>query len=46
LISVEDKDGIGVGNLVDAIVFAHGVHDRLADGVVDGVDVGVYLPVC
>jgi hypothetical protein len=46
LISLEDKDGKGVGNLVDPIVFADGVHDRLADGEVDGVDVGVYLPVC
>jgi hypothetical protein len=46
LISVEDKDSIGVGNLVDAIVFADGGHNRLAYGVVDGVDVGVYLPVC
>jgi hypothetical protein len=33
---------VTVGGRTDA----DGVPDRLADGVVDGVDVGVYLPVC
>jgi hypothetical protein len=31
---------------VGGITNADGVPDRLAHGVVDGVDVGVFLPVC
>jgi hypothetical protein len=39
-------NGLAVRNLVDPIVFADDVPDRLTDGKLDGVDVGVYLPVC